>query len=362
MSSLTTGMVVEGNCTYPSNYTLEKLQAEMAPQYAEGRLGLKIMPIKTTTRHNIVLDEPDIFRGRQAWRGIGKPVEKATGSFNLMGRKCTFSPGAYGESEEIDEEFLTMASSEYCGGKPVDLTEAVGIIQNRLLHRRYALIESMIWNSLVHGWYRATNSQGQVVQEQQFNTSHVATGIPWSDHENATPMADLMCLFGFGEASSAEFDSTATIYINQVTANCLVKNRNLDDIGNIGRDCGGTIMNLGAINEYMKAGNLPQFQVYTKGWVDDNGSFQKFIPDGIGVVIGGWSGAMQEKVGNYYLTRRTLGCGTGSGAWTFIRDNCKYNEIPRKIEISDGHNGGPIIRYPKRVITLQTGCANDCGF
>jgi hypothetical protein len=31
--------------------------------------------------------------------------------------------------------------------------------------------------------------------------------------------------------------------------------------------------------------------------------------------------------------------------------------VPRRIEVYDGHNGGPAIWYPRAIVVLETGCA-----
>jgi hypothetical protein len=78
-------------CSYPTNAELMQLQRDLMPRYMEGRLGLDIMPFRNSDADRIIYNQPDIFRGLQAWRGLGKPARQTlTGSTPLVAtaRRC----------------------------------------------------------------------------------------------------------------------------------------------------------------------------------------------------------------------------------------------------------------------------------
>jgi len=66
-----------------------------------------------------------------------------------------------------------------------------------------------------------------------------------------------------------------------------------------------------------------------------------------------------EPVGNYWYTRNAVGCTVDSGPWMKLVDTCA-REVPRRITIFDGHNGGPMINYPRQLVVFRTGCTNQC--
>lgn len=111
------------------------------------------------------------------------------------------------------------------------------------------------------------------------------------------------------------------------------------------------------VNEQFRAQGLPQMRVYDEGYVDDDGNFFPYIPDGYVVVVGVRPGNVP--IGHYWLTRNVVGCDVSTGFWQKLVDNCD-REVPRKITMYDGHNGNPALEYPRAVVVLRTGCTNDC--
>lgn len=72
-------------CFVPTASEVMELQMELFPRYLEGRVGLDIMPFKETDLPSIVLHQPDVFKGLQAFRGLGKPTLQVPERYNPYG-------------------------------------------------------------------------------------------------------------------------------------------------------------------------------------------------------------------------------------------------------------------------------------
>ena len=345
--------IVHG-CSYPTNAELMQVMRDLMPRYERGRVGLEIMPTLTSDRDRIVFNMPDIFRGLQQWRGLGKPSRQTSDRLNPFGKNCEVQPGYWGEHDVIDEELLTRGVQPATCAAPLDLTEHMTNIVMRLLERRYNRIEYNIWQALAFGRYEALNELGQVVLEQAYNVTTISSAVPWSTSDTSTPMNDLRVVQLLGRGTSADFGSMAVAYMNRVTANCLFRNTNRDDVGRVGLSACCTFMGPDQVNQQFAAQGLPQISIYDQGYVGDDRTFYPYIPNGRVVIVGTRPGG--ERIGNYRYTRNAVGCAVSSGPWVKTIDTCN-REVVRKITVADGHNGGPALWYPRAVVVLETGCA-----
>jgi len=339
-------------CVYPTNAEVLQLQMDLLPRYAEGRLGFQVLPFRNSDYDRIIFQQPDIFRGLQQWRGLGQPT-RVVGAYNPYGRHCEVRPGYWGEHDYIPEEFMTTAAQPATCSAVLDLTEHVARLQMRLMERRYNRTEFLIWQALVFGRYEALNEQGQIVQEASYAIQQVSSGIPWSNILTATPLDDFRQIKLRSRGTSASFGVDSMAVMNQVTFNCLARNQNPNDVGKAGLSACCTFMGLDIVNQQFAAQGLPQLKVYDQGFVDEADNFQPYLPDGYVVVVGKRPGV--DPIGHYQLTRNAVGCVESSGFWQKLVDTCD-REVPRKITLFDGHNGGPAIEYPRAVVVLRTGC------
>lgn len=345
--------VTVAGCSYPTSAELRMLQMDLLPRFSEGRLAFDILPFTESDAAEILFQQPDIFRGMQQWRGLDQPTNVVGQRYNPYGKICTVAPGYWGEHDYISEEFMTRAAQPGTCSTPIDLTEYIARLSERLMERRYNRVEFLIWQSLVFGRYEALNSSGQVVHQAQYNVQQVAAAIPWSDFANSTPMGDFRQIQLRSRGTSASFNSDAIAYMNRVTANCLFQNQNPNDVGKVGLSACCTFMGPDMVNQQFAAQGLPQLKIYDEGYVDDYGNFQPYIPDGYVVIVGRRPGGVP--IGHFWLTRNAVGCEISKGFWQKIIDDCE-RAIPRKIGLYDGFNGGPAIEYPRAIVVLQTGC------
>lgn len=337
-------------CVLPTAAELIEIQQELYPRFAEGRLGMEILPFKTVDTDSIVLYQKDIFKGLQAFRGLGKPV--MTVPQHTLGTYTTVKPGYWGEKDEVGEEEMTKWAQpgSNCSNRTIDLTSYITMLQERLMERRYNRVEFNIWQLLTFGRYQALNTLGQVVFQAEFNITNVSAEIPWTDYENASPLNDLRAVQLLEEGTSARFDSCARMIMNRRTANELFKNRNPFDVGRgiVSACC--SLPGPEWFNQQFAAQGLARMEIYNGGYVDDSGNFQLYIPTGYVIIVGCRPGDVPP--GHYYLTRNVVNCGVDSGFWQKIIDNCAM-DFTRKIELGDGHNGGPALEYPRMVVVMR---------
>lgn len=337
-------------CIVPTNAELNALQMELFPQYLEGRLGFDIMPFKTTDKSTIVLFQPDIFRGKQAHRGLGKPTLSVPKQHNPFGTFCEIQPSYWGEHTEINEEMMTRWGNPTQCGDTFDTTDFITLLQQWLLQRRAVLMEYNIWQSLVFGRYTALNSSGQVIHQSEFNIQNVTAGVPWTNFAGSFPLRDFRAIQLLGRGTSARFDTCAKAYMNRETANLLFANTNPLDVGRIGLSACCDFMSLDRINQQFAAQGLPQLVIYDNGWIDDTGVFNVFIPFGYVVIVG--CRPNNVPVGHYWLTRNAASCSITSGPVQKLLDTCD-REASRKITVVDLHNGTPVIEYSRMVVVLR---------
>lgn len=341
--------VLVAGCYVPTASEVQELQMELFPRYLEGRVGLDIFPFRETDLPSIVLHQPDIFKGLQAFRGLGKPTLQVPERYNPYGTFCHVEPGYYGEHDQLGEEILTKWGGTQCGTM-LDTTQYITWMQQRLLERRANRIEYNIWQVLAFGRYTALNAAGQVIHEGQFNTQNISASVPWTNFAGSYPLRDFRAIQLLGRGTSARFDTCAKAYMNRETANLLFSNTNPQDVGRVGLSACCVFMSPEQINQQFAAQGLPQIVVYDQGYVDDNGNFNPYIPYGYVIVVG--CRPNNEPIGNYWLTRNAVGCQVTSGFWQKLTDTCE-REVPRKIFVYDGHNGGPALAYPRAIVVLR---------
>lgn len=337
-------------CLVPTASEIWSIQMELFPQYLEGRVGLDILPFKETDLPSIVIHQPDIFKGLQAFRGLGKPTLQVPERYNPYGTMCHVEPGYYGEHDTLGEEIFTKWGAPGQCNSILDVTQYTTWIQQRLLERRANRIEYNIWQTLVFGAYSALNASGQIIFQQTFNSQQVAAAIPWTNFPGSFPLRDFRAIQLLGRGTSARFDTCARAYMNRVTANALMSNTNPNDVGRVGLSACCIFMSPEQINQQFAAQGLPQIVIYDNGYVDDNNSFNVFIPDGYVVIVGCRPNNVPP--GHFWLTRNAVGCTVTSGFWQKMTDTCD-REVPRKITIYDGFNGGPALEYPRMVVVLR---------
>jgi hypothetical protein len=88
--------------------------------------------------------------------------------------------------------------------------------------------------------------------------------------------------------------------------------------------------------------------IYDEGYLDEAGVFTLYIPNGKAVLIG--SRRDGQPVGEYRMTRNANNPGISPGAYTKVVDD--PDDVPRSVEVHDGHNGGPVLYFPSAIVVV----------
>jgi len=221
--------------------------------------------------------------------------------------------------------------------------------QDQLLGRRLDRIEKIVWDLLTAGTFSVAGPDGVTMHTDTFTLQTASAAVAWATFATATPLKDFRAVQLLSRGYSVSFGADAKAYMNRVTFNNLVANTNTADLA--GRRTSGlqTVLTLGEINSVLAGEGLPQIVIFDGGYLDSSGTFQPFIPNSKVVVVGRrLDGA---PIGNYVYTRNANNPGLEPGPYMKVVDN-EEREVPRLIEVHDGHNGGPIIEFPSAVVIL----------
>lgn len=333
---------------YPADTELTMIAQTLLPNLEANRLPFSagFFPIRTVDEHYLEWEQRDNYTGLQFARGLnGRPSLVRP----IGGVRYQVEPGVYGEYEVIDEREMTLRRPWGVFNGPIDVTSLVSEKQEHLLQRRLDRIEKICWDLLVTGTYSVPAANGAIAHVDSFPTQTFAAGTPWGTIATATPLRDLRTVQLLSRGYSVNFNSSSRIYMNRTTAIALLENQNPDDLG--GRRTGLATMgnNMAGINELFTLDDLPNIVIYDNGYLDEAGLFRLFIPNNKAVLIGARRDG--DPVGEYRMTRNINVDGPGgAGAYTKIID--RTTEVPRTVEVHDGHSGGPVLYHPSAIVVL----------
>ena len=283
----------------------------------------------------------------QQVRGLnGRP-----GRVNRVGGKqYVMTPGAYGEFTTIDELELTRRRPWGQFNGSVSIDDLVMECQDQLLGRRLDRIEKIGWDLLTTGTFSVAGPDGVTMHTDTFSLQTASAAVVWSTFATATPLKDFRAVQLLSRGYSVSFGADAKAYMNRVKFNNLVANTNTADLA--GRRTSGlqTVLNLGEINSVLAGEGLPQIVIFDGGYLDSAGTFQPFIANAKVVIVGRrLDGA---PIGSYVYTRNANNPNMEAGPYMKVVDKGD-EDVPRLIEVHDGHNGGPIVEFPSAIVILS---------
>jgi len=335
--------------TYPTDARLTAIAQDFLPRLMEGRVGFDLMPLQEDDNDVLLWEQMDNFTGLQQIRGInGAPQRVARVGI----KRYRAQPGYYGEFKTVDEAELTRRRPMgIFGNQPIEIGDLVQEIALSLQVRELDLQESIIWTLLTTGTYAVANGGGTILQTDTYPVQSYTAGTTWATAATATPLADFRAIQLLGPAHSTEFNGNSTAYMSRITLNNLLTNINSADL--YGRRVAGlaTVNNAKDLNTLLLRDDLPQIEVYDKGYITDGGTFTRFLPTGKVVVMG--VRPQDAKVGYYRMTRNVNEGNDGVGSYTMVQDSLATNRPPREIVVHRGHNGGPVIFFPGAVISMS---------
>lgn len=333
---------------YPTNRVLRQIAAVKAPNLQRNRLIFQILPVDTIDSHTLEWEQEDDYTGLQQVRGLnGRPPRVQ----HVGAKRYVAEPGVYGEHMVIDEMEITKRRSYgQLTDAPVDVTDLVMRRQDRLLARRLDRIEQLGWLLISTGTFAVAAANGAILHTDTYTIQTYTAAIAWSSFTTAVPLSNFRDVQLLGRGRGVSFGADAAAYMNRVTMNRLLNNQNTADLA--GRKAIGlqNVLNIGEINTILAGEGLPNIQVYDDGYKNDSNTFVPYIADGKVVVVGRRTDG--GKIGAYLMTRNANNPNSAPGAYQKIIDKGD-EQVPREIEIHDGHNGGAVLFYPSAMVVMN---------
>lgn len=332
---------------YPTSAEIREVEQVKLPRLIADRPVLKIMPIREVDDHLLVWEQKDNYRGLQQVRGLdGAPTRvKKVGA-----KRYSMEPGVYGEFTDINETELTRRRKLGSFGEAINISDLVMECQDLLLQRRLDRVEWIIWTLLTTGTFSVASGAG-VLHTDTFSIQTFTATVPYSTAATATPLADFRAVKLLGRGKSTNFGRKAQAWMNQSVFNELISNGNAADL--YGRRQGGlaTINNVDDANKLFMGDDLPEIVIYDEGYEDDSGTFQLFIPNDKIVVVGARPAG--APLGEYRMTRNANNPDLAPGPYTAVVDTLDKQGPPRRIDVHDGHNGGPVLWFPGSIVVMN---------
>lgn len=309
-------------------------------------------PTDTSDTAQLSWEQEDNWTGLQQVRGIGGNPPRIS---KIGYKRFTEIPGYYGEFEPIDEIELTLRRQMGSWATPIEISDLVMKAQDRLLARRRDRIASMLWTLVITGAFSVSGPNGSVLHAGAYTTQGFNASVGWGTAATSTPLADFRAVQLLARGYSVDFGASALAFMNRVTANKVMVNTNAADLG--GRRLNGLVPanNLSAINTLLTGEGLPNIAIFDDGYLrESDGAFVPYIADDVVAVFGKrTSGAV---IGNYVYTRNVNNPGMEAGPYSAVIDrgmDGPGRQIPRLIEVHDGHNGGPVIYFPSAIVVMD---------
>lgn len=349
------------NFVYPEALQFFEIQQDLMPRDEASRAGLKILPNKDAPTFKIRWSQDDNNYGLMAFRGLnGRPTKVNRLGTNVFEQE----PGVYGEFQEIEEQELTERAAISDITKPIPIDELIFKANNQIIQHQSERKEFSVWQLLLNGTYSVPGPgpNGVMIYTDTYPVQTYSPVIPWSATTTATPIANLQSMQQKWIGHSVDFGAKAKFYINQQEANFLLNNSNPNDFGGRRMMWGNTINNIEAANSYFASQNLPQILIYDLGFQNQAVSgvetslsqYTQFIPTGKGVLVGVRSDG--SPVGHFMNTINLANPGRGSGPYSFVKDSASGlnapKEVPGKIQVHRGFNGGPILEFPSAIVSV----------
>lgn len=339
--------------TFPTNAELREISQDLLPRLAADRPVFDFMPIEEPDAFLVMWEQEDNYTGLQSVRGLNGEPPKVQ---KVGVKRFTMQPGVYGEFIPLDETELVVRRQYGTFATPVDISDLVMRAQRQLLVRRLDRIETIAWNLLTSGTFSVAGPSGAILHQDTFSLQTFTASVPWATVATATPLADLRAIQILARGHSVRFDRSSQLFINQKTANNMLANTNAADL--YGRRVTGlaTINSIPQLNELLTMDNLPNIVPYDMGYQADpaipggTGTFTPFIADATGVVVGKRTDG--SPIGNYQMVRNASNPDLGPGAYMKVIDRGEI-QVPRAIEVHDGHNGGPALFFPSALVRIN---------
>lgn len=336
---------------YPTAATLKAIEQAKLPLLTMDDPTFTLFPQVTEDTVDLLWEQEDNYVGLQNVRGLnGQP-----GKVKPVGyKRFKAEPGFYGDYSELQEKEVTERRKLGTFGEVIDLNDVIMKRHDQLLGRRIDRQRKLVWDLLQNGTFSVAHENGGIVHTDTYPLQ-TGSASDWSVLTTATPLADLRALKLLARGYSVRFDKTATMYMNQTTANYLVNNQNANDLFGKRQEVGATFNSIEDVNKILAANDLPLIEVYDETYFTDAAPTTPvtFIADDKVVIVGKRKG--NAPVGDVCAIRNANNPDCEPGPYTKVVDSSasSMNPVPRTIGVHDGWNGGIRLYYPSACIRLS---------
>jgi hypothetical protein len=334
--------------SYPTSIDLMEIEQDLVPRLEADRPVFDLFPVVTEDADVIAWEQRDNYVGLMAVRGANNEPPRVK---KIGGKRYVMEPGFYGEHEPVDEKELTARRRWGILGTPVSIDDLVMPIQEQLLGRQYDRIEWMIWALMATGTFSVPGPTGAPLHTDSYTLQTYTAPVTWATAATAAPLNDFRQVQLLARGHSVDFTDVAVAFMNQATFNSLANNTNNADLygrRNVGL---ATYNNLQGFNQLLTGDNLPRLQIYDRGYLDDTGAFQLFIPNNTVIVVG--KRPAGAPVGNWVYSRNINHEDGGVRAGPYYRViDIGEQKVPRRLEVHRGFNGGLKLFYPSAIVRM----------
>lgn len=333
------------NYEYPTSSELKVINAEKIPNLTRERPTFQIF--KTTESNTVILEweQRDNWRGMQQLRGL----DGAPSYVKMVGyKRYRATPAYYGEYMTLNEEMLTMRAAATPDGTPVNIDDLVAERQDYLNERERNVLEYIHWKAILDGAITFIGPTGAYYHDE-FDRQ-TATFSDWSNLTTATPLLDFINLKLLGRGKSVTFGTGALYFMNTQMVSYLLRNNNPADLGGqFAYSQGGTkpVKTLPEINTMLNSFGLGTIVEYDETYETDTGVVTNWLPNDKVAIIGRRTNG--DELGEYRMTRNANNEGLAPGRYEKVVDTLD-REVPRRITVHRGHNGGLVIYYPSAIV------------
>jgi hypothetical protein len=264
----------------------------------------------------------------------------------------------FGEFATINEQEMALLSA----GVPQDSMIAVSVdervaeLQATLLAHQQNRMRAMGWTIARTGAISIPLPNGGIGYTENYTIPSLTVDVPWDTYATATPLKDLMSLVPtYTRGTSNDFGYRATILLNSKTMKDFYLNANAADYAGRTNSNGGSFVAMQEYDRIRQGYNLPEFVVWDGGYLTEDNTYTLDIPDDELLIVAGRPDGATP--GEFSITRNEI---TKSPTpYTAIKDYSKAGpngpEIPPRIEVHAGFNGGAVLHRPSQLLRVIVG-------
>lgn len=334
---------------YPTTILLTEIAREVAAVTQMNDLVFRYMPTVNVESEILRWEQRDNYLGMQQLRGIGGSPNRV---IKTGVKSYTQEPGYYGEYIDLDEVELTRRRQVGSITGRVGLTDLVAEATEQLVHRRINRIRYIAWTLFTTGTFSVSQEGGSVIHTDTYSVQTATKSVDWDTVATAVPIKDFQAVALKGDGYGVNFGAGATAVMNRVTFNKLMNVTNAADIG--GRILSGNVPVLGLddLNRVFVSQGLAEIAIYGDGYYTDAGVWTYYVPTDAVIFFGQRPGGDTIAEYRFTLNQNTESGTPQSGPITRVIDQGD-KVIPRRVQVHDMHNGGPVIYHPASICILS---------